>query len=389
VIFSSKEIFNNLTNHTSLNLYRCSGFTRVSVKCLSLLTNLVELDLSRCVVYDELIQTLPTTLQYLSLQRFYQITDQGCLHLSRLVNLTHLNLSQGPNLKKNHHVLTHLTKLIYLNLFEREFGVGHLISDSYLHSLCSLVNIQVLFLSYSLDITDIGIANLTSLSSLINLECKHCPLVTLDSFKTFKQITNLNQLRLTEIKKGKEKVGNLKTLGNLTALSLKCCLGFGNLNKLRHLTKLKQLKLIEGNVEKGLSEIQHMTKLQHLNLFNSEKLSDKCLSYISLLSNLNHLRISLNNRITDKGLDYVRNLKSLRHLGLSLCDSVSGNDLAYFETLSNLGKLNIHVDIKFCENANSKYNHLRILGWGHTEFEFEYGDIRKLARKPIGAQKHY
>ena len=78
-----------------MNLGNCRGIDDDGITVLSRLTNLTSLDLSDCNITDSGLAHLQnlTNLTSLDLTGCYTITDSGLAHLQNLTNLTSLDLS--------------------------------------------------------------------------------------------------------------------------------------------------------------------------------------------------------------------------------------------------------------------------------------------------------
>ena len=198
--------------------------------------------------------------------------------------------------------------------------------------LKSLINLQSLDLSDSVDINDLS--PLTNLKKLRRLRLSNCRNIT--DFSAIEKLTELEALTL----KSYEKVENLsffKDLVNLQSLDLSGSMNINDLSLLTNLKKLRHLSLSNyGKITiTGFSVIERLSDLETLTLENYEK--TEVLSFLTKGANLQSLDLLYCQDIND--LSLLTNLKKLRHLKLSNCRNIA--DISTLEELTELEELTL------------------------------------------------
>ena len=230
-------------------------------------------------------------LQSLDLSKCYKITDNGFFYIQYLTNLTKLNLEYTNITDNCLNVLSTLS-----NLHTIKIG-GNIINQDiyYLSNLTSLQNIS--FTDFNKVKYDNPLHN--GLKSLSNLSClntlsfrksylinneieyisklpgitslhfEECPWIRYESMLYFKNLTNIQSLKLDGcIRITDDCVRLISTIINLVSLNLKCCwfITYESISYIIQLTSLKLLNvegcsLLTDNSFRLLSNLKNLVSL--------------------------------------------------------------------------------------------------------------------------------
>ena len=225
-------------------------------------------------------------------------------HLKTLSRLRSLNIGYSISAQEILE-LQQLKVLQYLRLRE--------ITDEKAVSIAQLKNLKSLALSH-LELTTAGWNTLNSLPYLHNL-------ATMVSDKTdISGLSKLQHLRTLHVETSRQYVHLLKTLYNLTSLSID---SYGR----------------EAFTEQEWCCLQDLKSLNALDL-HAYKISYKGLRYLKGMAKLKSLHIQTNTSVEPDELDNVRYLKSLCQLVIP-CSKIGDNGLAALQELPGLNFLDI------------------------------------------------
>ncbi len=322
----------------------------------------------------------------------YGITDADLVEISKLVNVTHLELENGqisdlsplrnmPNLKE---IILRGNKITNLSPIENMTQITYLdLSQNQISDITNLQNfnaLKKLWLGEN-QITDISpIEGLTGLTYL-NLEWNK--LGSIETISKFRNLTGLN-LASTEIKD----ISALKGLTNLKNLWLENNI-VGDISSLKDLTQLEELYLFNT----GISSLEPLSKLTNLkilylysnpisdisplaNLLNLETLDVRAchISDITPLEKLTKLKW-LDMWINDvKDLSPLKDLKVLEHLDLH---SNQITDVSALSGLTNLTYLMLYDNGLFDAKPLSNLKNLRDLFLYSSASEEDKAYLRK------------
>ena len=334
----------------SLTIYH----DRLTEKMLNNLRKLEQLEflkISTAVEHLHTICNFKSLSQLRSLDIAYSISAQEILELQQLKNLQYLRLSG--------------------------------ITDEHVESIAKLKNLKSLSLAY-LQLTAVGWDTLSSLPYLQSLASDF-------SDKTnILGLSKISHLRTLHLETSPQYVHLLKTLYNLTSLSIRsydresftehewCCLqdlkelnsldiyeckvSYKGLRYLKGMQKLQSLCIrTNTNIEpEELDNVRYMKSLRQLVIPRS-KIGDKSLAALQELPNLNFLDIS-EGGISDAGLSHLEKLTKLTYLNISWNKLLSDKCLAKLQKLSQLKSLSL-MGIHFQGNG---FQHLKNCRQLHT-----------------------
>lgn len=183
-------ITKRLSNLKSLNLSRCN---KITLKGLNELTTLTHLDVNDCKLdVDRSIGflSLLTNLITLDIGDNFEITSKSTQYLTGLIKLTDLNVGRCPNLDDNG-----LLHLIFLsNIKSLNVNRSFRITDEGIRYLTNITNLTDLDLKLNYKLTDKCIEHLIILSNLIDLNLRGCKQITPDGQKNLSKLTNIKRL---------------------------------------------------------------------------------------------------------------------------------------------------------------------------------------------------
>ncbi|KAL4128899.1 hypothetical protein PRIC2_007879 [Phytophthora ramorum] len=363
----------------------CTALTVESIKMIKFSTKLTSLDLSGCInVDDGCIEALSSLahLKSLQLSGCRKLTDRGIKHLSKMTKLEKLRLGRCKKLT-NDAFEGFAGSFPYL----RELDVANCrLSERAMEQIGQIQSLEVLVIRGCQDISDDGMAPLSSLTNLRYFDARHCSRihsipaewiqlqVLLLGYTAFAEsdasvlqyLTNLHELELRKcriMKRGFQFIGRLKHLERLeldeTALTdsglLEICNGAQNLQALSMsnteisdtgaagLAKLKELRILRldtpGITNRALVNLSFLSRLERLDLFGAN-ITDNGIMHLVSLHRLQELTICGGN-IGDRGVGLISRLTSLTSLNLSQNRNIRTKSLFYLRSLTGLRCLNL------------------------------------------------
>jgi Leucine-rich repeat (LRR) protein len=332
--------FGEDVNHE--HLYR--KLTASDFDCLKSLTDLQRLELDESRLGDAILERIAglTKLRVLKLC-LADVTDSGLRHLQRLTALEELDLSFNLEITDNGTAnLRTLSRLRRLNLGDTRAGDGSapVIGQLALLEELSLGAPQpVEGMSESPQLTDAGMKDLRKLSRLKKLDLGFTH-VTADGLQHLDgmpglRFLNLRGMRITDAAMGR--INNLRELEQL--LLSETPVSDAGLTKLTGLSHLKRIYLAKTNItDAGLMQLHRLNQLEDVELNDEPRVGDEGLRELARCPNIERLDLS-GVRITDDGVRPLGGLKKLRELTLwprAGAGAVSGEALAGLEGLSHL-----------------------------------------------------
>ncbi|PWA97687.1 Leucine-rich repeat, cysteine-containing subtype [Artemisia annua] len=161
-------------NLRTLNLSRCARVTDESLKSIGESNSLQRLYLEGCLISDLGLKymakgDLKNSLMSLFLKECVKISDTGICHLKQMVNLTHLSLS----------------------------NCGVKITDSGVLTISQIPNINVLYLSWLINVTDTSLSHIASnCKKLKYMYLEGCDGITSEGVRRFAHHPTLKHLVL-------------------------------------------------------------------------------------------------------------------------------------------------------------------------------------------------
>lgn len=319
--YSLVSRFKNLTflNIIGTRVLRGACWRRVDLLFQELgpLSNLTELHISKCMIYDTDIieeRRLYPSIRRLVLKECYVSSDL----LTRCVNLEHLDsesLYMDPHLN-DLRALASLTHLQYLSLvaYNRQEPVGTMCDDS-LSLIAGFTKLRVLNLANRWEFTNKGLERLNPLIHLKYLNLQGCRKINGQGIANLNNHPNLRHLVLGRCGITGACIDSIvKTLPLLESLDLSSSeIGDKDLPVLTGLTNLKNLNL------KGVEYVYLTGKGINIEVVG---ISDVGLAHIAAFSNLESLSVTRHHKedgtyyITDEGMTSLK--KSLPRLQLNV-----------------------------------------------------------------------
>ena len=279
----------------------------ISSSCISNLTSLEYLQLSRTQVSDEAWSDLAALPCRKNLRT--SVNMHGMRFLSSMTRLEELDLSNSENIDVDnliYHMKT-LTQLRKLNLSDT--GV----TDLGLRHLAYLTNLEELCLSLNDNITGAGVKEISHLTGLKSLDLSCTGVGFGDGFGHISRLVQLQELNLSECDDVTDDMMiSIAPLSSLKKLDLSDC----------YLT------------DTGLQYIASLTQLVDLDL-SCTWIGTNGLEPITSLTRLNCLDVS-STSLTDAGLEHIKCLTELRLLVMYNCNVSHTAVKALNETLPNL-----------------------------------------------------
>eukprot|EP00759_Apiculatamorpha_spiralis_P032683 PhF_6_TR34137/c0_g1_i6/m.49852 len=248
------------------------------------------------------------------------LTNEVLLKISRLHNLTELNVSSSTVRDDGIRNLFPLAHLKHLNISDIN------ITDGTLHSLC--LNWPTL-LSLEVNLGIVTPAGTHALNNLTNLTALH---LNSGNHKSLMTLTNLRMVKKLSVNRLKDLCDGVCTgvsqlFPSLTALVLYCAyldsgISVEGFRSLQTLTFLTDLKLFQLDVtDDGMKEIVKIGSLKTLQLSGSLSLTDSGMSTLSTLTSLTKLSLERCMRVTDAGVMELVKLTRLRKLEVVNCSN--------------------------------------------------------------------
>jgi len=335
----------------AVSFYWCENITDQGVAQMTKMPSLKQLDITHSKVTDKGLAHISQikTLQSLGLPN-KGITDVGLQHVSTLPNLKKLSVSRAhyvdPKMNKEYYTnqgLAAISKCTHLE----DLSIGSIgVTDAGMDHIARLTNLKALLLFGCDNLTDAGLAKLTTLKSLTNLDITDAN-VTMAGVNRLMAISGLTRLDVSQFKRNGS-VLNIAGLRNLEDLTL----SFGpesddkftdaDLACLSQLKKLRWLQIGPRDfTNAGLAYLVGLTNMERLGI-GGQGLTDEGLKFLTGMKQLNHLSIRDGN-ITDKGLDYLGSIKTLTFLNITTDGDFSPAAVRRLRTnLPNLAILNIN-----------------------------------------------
>jgi hypothetical protein len=219
------------------------------------------------------------------------------------------------------------------------------IFDKGISYLSKLENLESLTILSNENISDKGISELRGMINLKVLNIDKLNQVNGECFEVFKEIGNLEELRLSGWNIDKTNLIKLEYLTNLKILNL---ILYQNIN-LEYIKSLKNMSELRefscSKYSKNITNlISSLPKLKKLNLSHDPTLKDDDLSLIWKLKNLESLNLSGCMHITDESLDYIKRIDALKELRLTACRSLSEKGIDYIGEMTNLEILDLSMN---------------------------------------------
>ena len=300
---------------------------------ISKLTNLTHLNLACTgLVDDDMVNISKIAgLVMLDISRG-DISYRGFSFLSCLKNLTHLE-ANGTFVGED--ACLHMRDMSSLKILSLEFS---LIGDEVCHALSHLSGLRRLNVSNN-NVVGKNFSHLCSMSNLDSLGVMGCSIDS-ESAKQIERLENLRHLEISIDDKRKaflsgkrlETLCISKGLYNEVSVSFESIQGFYNMDRLTSLS-LKENRMTCAHA-KELSRLTQLTKLD----VSNNLLGAEGARQISKMEALIHLDISMND-IKGEGLkSLVLDLKNLWHLDISYC-SIGNESIEHIAQADNIGSL--------------------------------------------------
>jgi len=218
----SEKVFARLpVTITSLTLRDCASVNEYFIEPLSRLQNLTHLDLTKCVQIDDdciaMLITHKHALRHLSLRECRKVTNRSTSALSHFQCLTYLNVSHTKISNSGVKHLVTLTSLKSL-ILQRCSNV----SDSGVHYLSGLISLTHLNLYACTNVTDKALEDLQGLTNLSYLNLSYCKNITSGGIGLLTSLVNLVELYMYSCDTSKVDDyfirNTLKTVTKLTGL---------------------------------------------------------------------------------------------------------------------------------------------------------------------------
>jgi len=285
------------------------------------------------------LATLPK-LERLSLYHCEGITDAGLAHVAKMASLRQLDLGGARISDVGGEHLHRLTKLEWLDmpgtlsrpalvellatkphLRTLRGGTNATSGDEVLEQVGKMADMEHLLL-HGQNLTDEGLAHLTTCRKLKGLTMMSCP------------ITN----------KGLVHIGKITSLESLSLH--RCKLTTSGLKQLNGLKKLEYLNVDDLTPDEGFMDISGLTELRNLTVgpaFRGEPLRDDDLACLAKLMKLEWFQMPYIRGISDKGLAHLAGLTRMERLGVG-GEGTTDAGLSYLSGMKQLDMLTIKGD---------------------------------------------
>jgi hypothetical protein len=333
----------NLVHLEKLDLSQCDLITDEGLDHLHDLACLNELSLGWCrLVTDAGVNLLTqqagrsSTLRILRLARC-PITDEGVVHLKRLVALEELDLNGCSSIGSNAlgNTLGCLTNLTTLDV---SYCPG-ILRSSWQGSIPALKTLELCYSS----VRDVHLSRFADLPALEELNLDSCPVGdwAIAYLADHNVMPNLTSLDLADTELTDLGMVHLPKFERLTRLSLFYCNVSNNgLRHLQNMTSLEVLNLDSREVgDDGLAYLRHLKNLKSLDIF-SGRITDVGCGHLSKISSLESLELC-GGGVGDLGCTLLAQLQNLTSLNLSQNERITNRGAAALAALSNLKALNL------------------------------------------------
>ena len=292
--------FANWTGLQELVLRDCE-VTSAIASDLAKLTQLKSLNLARLPAIDD--ELMATVAEFPNLQEFTlrraKVTDSGMALLSRSRSLTCVVVDGVAITDEGIASLVKLTNLLALNVYAEESDEGE---------NASIRRSQT-------KVTDVGLAHIgrcTQLESL-NIHGAKVSLAGLQSL--FERCTKLRYLALSRRAVDVGALGAASTLAHLETIRITGTVL--NDQDARHLSQLRNLRRVVGNLQIGNEGVEQIAALQHLEYLHfSGEANDECMQFLARLRNLQELSVQ-GTQVTDEGLALLKGSSRLERVQLN------------------------------------------------------------------------
>ena len=225
--------------------------------------------------------------------------------------------------------LTNLHKLFFWDTSITDDGMVH---------LARLINLQNLYMRKNSRITDVSM-----IGQLTNLE--YLDINNPTAVKGFNQLKNLHKLKILTIESTPLDDKNMEFLADLSELTEINFEGTqitgSGLVHLKSLKNLTKLNLKNTKVNQGIEYLKSLTNLKELDL-EGTKISDSEMVHLQSLKNLEKLNLT-GTKISDSGMVHLQSLTNLKEIHLDGTNITS----AGMKNLKNLTKPNwLTADVK-------------------------------------------
>ncbi|CAD7701760.1 unnamed protein product [Ostreobium quekettii] len=360
-----------MTGLVGLELQLASNLTAQGVRALVTLTCLLSLNLSWCyALTDECVATLCQlpTLTDLKLNGCDKISDLGIAHLSEMPRLMRLALLReqhrdGPFSNKGAMTLGTMTVLVALNIKScsgvNDAGVAHFqsltnlielhlpqdVSDRGLAVLSSLTAIGHLSLWRCGAITNEGLILLQQFSKLAKLEIVSCRGISNWGMGMVGRLTYLKDLTLEGLPINDDGIDELSALTGLKKLSLASTRELRS-NGTRRLSGLSALEILDLSGCKGMSDVgvwwlSSLVGLKELHLNGCPQVTNHCVKGLLAMPLLTKLDLAMCTKLTDEGMVMIARLTSLADLDLGGCFKITNAGVGHLARLRFLSHVNV------------------------------------------------
>ena len=289
-----------------LDMNGCNGLRQWNA--LSGMFELEFLSLSGCVVTDEDVRHLPTSLTDLNLGFCSKLTDLALVEVARSRSLQHLNLS----------------------------GCTRVTNLDALANLRSMLSLRLVFC--------FGLTQINAVATMPRLQCINAPHAEVTCQGLVRGLNGLSELYELELSHSRQThVGFGGPLLALNKLELRSCLMLHDLGALQFAKNLRVLDL-NGSTQindRSLESLEHTLGLTHLNLNSCTEITDVGLSHVGQLRNLRRLALSGCSLIKNHGMVHVAKLTKLEALDLQGCLMVTDAGLHLLSVLVRMRSLTL------------------------------------------------
>lgn len=319
-------------------------------------------------VTDETIQSIKEShkLSGIDVEWSY-ITTISLTHLTKIANLTYLNIANSKGIKeKELDTILYFKKLTYLNLS------GCHVTDRLLNQFGSFNQLKTLNLTLCESITDTGLKSLSEFcQSLQSLDLNCLSIKKIASLANLKNLKELTLLRY-EGDIPSEEYASLGALENLQLLFISSCsIKDKDLAFISNLTKLVDFE-INSCFDISDNGLNHLPTNLHNLIINNRQFINFTLevtpkiNLVKLMKRFQYLHsLKLNYRVTNEltevlskiptleeidipcdflnsdGYANIFKLVNLRKLKLNMCEQLSDVDMEKIDTLTNIEELSI------------------------------------------------
>lgn len=357
-----------LTSLTRLHLGDWHGLP--TLRALSRLPSLTELDLSRCLrrrvnngVVRELVQF--PALSSLNLQCCETMDAEGFDALSRISGLAWLSLSCHALSHVSFDYLHHLSGLE--SLTSLELTSGQAVSQQHIRDWGNLATLYSLRLSESIasaTMRDIGLY-LTALTCLDLSQCRDVSVTGLEGLSRLSSLTSLNLSKCTGITDAA--LMSISCITTLQTLNLGFSGPYANdgicalAAKLSSLTSLNLAlggrKMMDetGCTSAGFEALSNLHSLTDLTLSFCSGLTNQGVRALCGLSALTNLDLSCCKKVSDECIWALCRISTLTSLDLSGCDKVSYSGVRGLSSLPMLIGLRLHISVPAMQEPELLY----------------------------------